>query len=43
VFAGFSFGSMSFAGQLNTTYDPLPVSWTQIDDTQVPNWQEIVT
>ena len=42
VFAGFSFGSLSFAGQLDTTYNPDTASWTQINDTQVPNWQEIV-
>jgi hypothetical protein len=42
TFGGMHFGDVSFAGQFNQSWIPNTERWTQIDDTQTPNWTEIV-
>jgi hypothetical protein len=42
VFGGANFGVVSFAGDLQQRYDPNPVVWNEIDDTQGTTWTDIV-
>ena len=42
VFGGANFGVLSFAGDLQQRYDPNPVVWNEIDDTQGTTWTDIV-
>jgi hypothetical protein len=42
VFGSANFGSLSFAGNLTQSYNPNPVTWVQIDDTQDTVWTDIV-
>jgi hypothetical protein len=41
VFGGANFGVLSFAGNLTQRYDPNPVFWNEIDDTQDTIWTDI--
>jgi hypothetical protein len=42
TFGGMFFGDVSIAGQFNQSWIPDTEKWTQINDTQAPNWTEIV-
>lgn len=42
VFGGANFGVLSFAGNSTQRYDPNPVFWKQVDDTQDTVWTDIV-
>jgi len=42
TFGGMVFGDVSIAGQFNETWAPDSSQWTEIDDTQTPNWTEVV-
>jgi hypothetical protein len=42
VFGGGNFGVLPYAGNLTQRYDPNPVFWNEIDDTQDPDWTDIV-
>jgi hypothetical protein len=42
TFGGMVFGDVSIAGQFNETWSPANPQWTQINDTQTPNWTEVV-
>jgi hypothetical protein len=41
VFGGASFGTVSFAGALRQNYNPNPVVWNPINDTQDAEWTNI--
>jgi hypothetical protein len=42
VFGDANFGALSFAGNAAQRYDPNPVIWNEVDDTQDPGWTDIV-
>jgi hypothetical protein len=42
TFGGMFFGDVSIAGQFSRTWIPDTEHWTQINDTQTPNWTEVV-
>jgi hypothetical protein len=42
TFGGLFFGDVSIAGQFNQTWIPDTSKWTDINDTQTPNWTDIV-
>jgi hypothetical protein len=41
VFGDANFGVIPFAGDVVTRYDPAGTTWSQIDDTQTPDWTVI--
>jgi hypothetical protein len=42
TYGGSFFGDVSFASQFTIAFNPLPVLWTEVDDTQTANWTEVV-
>lgn len=42
TFGGAFFGDVAFASAYTQDINPNPVLWTEIDDTQTPNWTEVV-
>jgi len=42
AFGNSFFGDASVAADTTIYLNPLPVSWTDIDDTQTANWTEVV-
>lgn len=42
VFGGANFGVLTYAGNLQQRYDPNPVVWNEVDDTQDTVWTDIV-
>ena len=42
TYGGSFFGDVSFASEYTISFNPLPVLWTDIDDTQTANWTEVV-
>jgi hypothetical protein len=42
VFGDANFGGLSFAGNAEQRYNPNPVIWDEVNDTQDPGWTDIV-
>jgi hypothetical protein len=42
TYGGSFFGDVPFASAYTLNLNPLPVLWTEVDDTQTPNWTEVV-
>jgi len=42
TYGGSFFGDVSFASEYTLSFNPLPVLWTEVDDTQTANWTEVV-
>ena len=42
TYGGSFFGDVSFASEYTISFNPLPVLWTEVDDTQTANWTEVV-
>lgn len=41
TFGSFNFGVTSFAGSFDTPFNPLPATWSEIDNSQIPDWIDI--